>query len=77
MYTEQSLQLQIVDCENKDSGKGDCPAVLEQIWRRQLRIRQLASETAYAKKHSLEMVFGPKIFASKLADRSNYSGQVA
>lgn len=77
MFTEESLQLQLVECDGKGSDKDKCPAVLAQIWKRQLRTRQIASETAYAKKHSLEMVFGPKVFASKLVDRSNYENQVA
>jgi len=77
MFNDEHLSLQIIECNGDNSGKAECPAILGQIWKRQLRSRQIASETAYAKKHSLEMKFGPKFFASKLVDRSNYKDQVA
>lgn len=63
------------ECTN--TKKGDCPAVLNQLWTKQLQTRQVESEKAYAKKHSLEIAFGPKIFAAKLADRSNFLNHVA
>jgi hypothetical protein len=77
MTNDLNLQLQLVECDETNGKKGDCPAVLNQLWTRQLRTRQIASDTAYAKKHSLEIVFGPKILASKLADRSNLEHRVA
>ncbi|MBX3137245.1 hypothetical protein KF707_13465 [Candidatus Obscuribacterales bacterium] len=77
MFNDEQLPLQIIECDGDDSGKTECPAILGQIWKRQLRSRQIASETAYAKTHSLEMKFGPKFFASKLVDRSNYTDRVA
>lgn len=57
--------------------ESDCPVVLNQLWIHQIRRRQIASERAYAKKHSLEMAFGPRVFAPKLADRSNLNDRVA
>lgn len=73
---ERSPNLSIeYECTN--SKKGDCPAILNQLWTKQLQTRQVESEKVYAQKHSLEIAFGPKIFAAKLADRSNSLNHVA
>jgi hypothetical protein len=77
MSNQENLRPQPGDSDQQLSSKIDCPTLLDQIWKRQLRSRQIASETAYAKRHSLEMRFGAKFFSQKLVDRSNYTNQVA
>lgn len=59
------------------SDKNDCPAVLNQIWVRQILNKQDASDRAYAKKHSLEIAFTPKLLSARIADRSNNFNRVA
>jgi hypothetical protein len=70
--TIDKLNAEVETCEKKD-----CPAVLNQLWVRQILNRQQASDRDYAKKHSLELAFTPKILSAKIADRSNNFGQVA
>jgi len=57
--------------------KNECPAVLNQIWVGQILNKQDASDREYAKKHSLEIAFTPKLLSAKLADRSNKYNQGA
>ncbi|MDZ4838093.1 MAG: hypothetical protein SGJ27_30290 [Candidatus Melainabacteria bacterium] len=68
----------VLEVENTDTcDQIECPALLNQLWERQIRKQQIASDRAYAKKHSLELAFSPKLLTSKLADRSNKYNQVA
>jgi cobalamin biosynthesis Mg chelatase CobN len=74
------LQRKLEETLNSDTevcDRNECPQVLNQLWVRQILNQQVASDKAYAKKHSLELAFTPKILSSKLADRSNKFGRVA
>jgi hypothetical protein len=68
---------EILNSETEVCVRNECQQVLNQLWVRQILNQQVASDKAYAKKHSLELAFTPKILSSKLADRSNKFGQVA
>lgn len=69
---------EVVEVKNNETcDQVECPALLNQLWERQIRKQQIASDRAYAKKHSLELAFSPKLLTKKLADRSNNYNQVA
>lgn len=75
VQNQQTEASQHIDVETCD--KSECPAILNQIWVRQILTKQDASDRAYAKKHSLEIAFTPKLLSAKLADRSNLFNRVA
>jgi len=77
MSRESELKLHNVSNNNEECPKKDCTGILNQLWVRQILTKQLASDRAYAKRHSLEIALGPKVLAAKIADRSNVETRVA
>lgn len=77
MSREPELKRQNNNNDSDACPKGDCTGVLNQLWIRQILTRQVESERAYAKRHSLELALAPKLFSSKVADRSNGAARVA
>ncbi len=74
-----SKNQQLISVANDvDDSKKECVVALSQLWRRQLRKRQIESDKVYASQHSLEMTFAKKVqFSSAIDDRSNASNRVA
>ncbi len=65
------------DEQTKSPCKSSKQAVLQDLWIDQLVKQKEASERDYAKRHSLEMTLGRKIFAKHEDDQSNSTKRVA
>ncbi|MBX9668464.1 MAG: hypothetical protein K2X93_12640 [Candidatus Obscuribacterales bacterium] len=76
-----SKNQQLVSVANdvgESKSKQERVVALSQLWRRQLRKRQIESDKVYASQHWLEMTFAKKVqFSSDIDDRSNASNRVA